>query len=111
MHDGSIGSPDAARETGRGERWISRRARTRYDFTRMPGVTDERLRAAIDAMADGAIVAEPGTKAVLINKAAREMLGIPADAVVDTTYLKDTVGFYPFDLAIAAVDNTPVREE
>src|SRR5882762_2715079 len=75
------------------------------------GVTDERLRAAVDAMADGAIVADTRTQAVLINKAARVMLGIPADADVDTNYLKDTVGFYPFDLAVAAVDNQPVREE
>jgi signal transduction histidine kinase/DNA-binding response OmpR family regulator len=74
-------------------------------------VTDDRLRAAVDAMADGAIVADTRTQAVLINKAARVMLGIPIDAVVDTNYLKDTVGFYPFDLAVGAVDGEPVREE
>jgi signal transduction histidine kinase/DNA-binding response OmpR family regulator len=72
-------------------------------------VTDECLRAAVDTMADGAIVANTRTGAVFINRAAREMLGIPADAVVDTSYLKDTVGFYPFDLAIN--DRAPIREE
>jgi len=36
---------------------------------------------------------------------------VPADAVVDTTYLKDIVGFYPFDLAAGSPDGQPVREE
>jgi signal transduction histidine kinase/DNA-binding response OmpR family regulator len=36
---------------------------------------------------------------------------IALDATVDTSYLKDTVGFYPFDLAAAASDGQPVREE
>jgi signal transduction histidine kinase/DNA-binding response OmpR family regulator len=39
------------------------------------------------------------------------MLGVPADAVVDTAYLKDVVGFYPFDLAAASPDGEPIREE
>src|SRR6185436_225697 len=69
------------------------------------------LRHAVDAMADGAIVANTRTGEVFINPAAREMLGIPADAKVDTTYLKDTVGFYPFDLAASAGDGQVVREE
>ncbi len=62
-------------------------------------------------MADGAIVAETRSGQVFVNAAAREMLGIPSDAVVDTTYLKDTVGFYPFDLAAGASDGQPIREE
>ncbi|MBL0213619.1 MAG: response regulator [Myxococcales bacterium] len=69
------------------------------------------LRAAIEVMADGAIVADTRTGEVFVNRAAREMLGIPADAVVDTTYLKDTVGFYPFDLAAGSSDGQPIREE
>jgi signal transduction histidine kinase/DNA-binding response OmpR family regulator len=69
------------------------------------------LRHAVDAMADGAIVANTRTGEVIINTAAREMLGIPADAKVDTTYLKDTVGFYPFDLAAGVGDGQAVREE
>ncbi|MBV8757662.1 MAG: hypothetical protein JO257_10315, partial [Deltaproteobacteria bacterium] len=71
----------------------------------------ERLWTAIDAMADGAIVADTTTGEVVINQSARAMLGIPADAKVDTTYLKDVVGFYPFDLAAGAPDGQPVREE
>jgi signal transduction histidine kinase/DNA-binding response OmpR family regulator len=66
------------------------------------------LRHAVGAMADGAIVADTRTGEVFVNAAAREMLGIPPDAHVDTTYLKDTVGFYPFDLA---VDGRVIREE
>ncbi|HEX4420601.1 MAG TPA: response regulator [Kofleriaceae bacterium] len=48
---------------------------------------------------------------VFVNVAAREMLCIPLDAEIDTTYLKDTVGFYPFELAAGAADGQPVREE
>src|ERR1700704_4250942 len=68
------------------------------------------LRHAVDAMADGAIVADTRSGEVFVNAAAREMLGIPSDAKTDTTYLKDTVGFYPFDLA-AAGDGQAIREE
>src|SRR5579863_6001352 len=77
----------------------------------MPIALYERLRAAVEVMADGAIVADTTTGEVVINAAAREMLGIPRDARVDTTYLKDVVGFYPFDLAAGAPDGQPIREE
>jgi signal transduction histidine kinase/DNA-binding response OmpR family regulator len=69
------------------------------------------LRRAVEAMADGAIVADTRSGEVIINAAAREMLGIPLDAQIDTTYLKDTVGFYPFDLAAGASDGQAIREE
>ncbi|HEY1815225.1 MAG TPA: response regulator [Kofleriaceae bacterium] len=77
----------------------------------MPGRMPDRFRAAIDLMADGAIFADTTTGEVAINRAAREMLGIPEDAAVDTTYLKDVVGFYPFELAVASPDGEPIREE
>src|SRR5215471_2874719 len=77
----------------------------------MSSASIDLLRHAVGAMADGAIVADTRTGEVFINAAARDMLGIPADAPVDTTYLKDVVGFYPFDLAAAASDGQPVREE
>src|SRR5262245_55477309 len=87
-------------------------AQVGYDPSQMSRrVTDERLHAAIEAMADGAIVADTRSGAVVINRAARVMLGIPEDAEVDTTYLKDTVGFYPFDLAVGAPEGEPIREE
>jgi signal transduction histidine kinase/DNA-binding response OmpR family regulator len=71
----------------------------------------ERLRTAVDVMADGAIVADTRTGEVTINQSAREMLGIPANEPVDTAYLKDVVGFYPFDLAAGSPDDEPIREE
>ncbi|HET9624378.1 MAG TPA: response regulator, partial [Kofleriaceae bacterium] len=77
----------------------------------MSSGSNDLLRQAVSAMADGAIVADTRTGEVLVNAAAREMLGIPADAKVDTGYLKDTVGFYPFELAAGASDGQPVREE
>jgi signal transduction histidine kinase/DNA-binding response OmpR family regulator len=69
------------------------------------------LQYAVSAMADGAIVADTRSGEVFMNIAAREMLGIPLDAEIDTSYLKDTVGFYPFDLAAGASDGQPIREE
>jgi signal transduction histidine kinase/DNA-binding response OmpR family regulator len=69
------------------------------------------LRHAVNAMADGAIVADTRSGEVFVNAAAREMLGIPLDAQINTTYLKDTVGFYPFDLATGVSDGQAIREE
>jgi signal transduction histidine kinase/DNA-binding response OmpR family regulator len=77
----------------------------------MSSASIDLLRHAVGAMADGAIVADTRTGEVFINAAAREMLGIPADANIDTTYLKDTVGFYPFELAAGALDGQAIREE
>jgi signal transduction histidine kinase/DNA-binding response OmpR family regulator len=71
----------------------------------------ERLRMAVDVMADGAIVADTRTGEVTINQSAREMLGIAPGDVVTTAYLKDVVGFYPFDLAAGSPDDEPIREE
>ena len=67
------------------------------------------LQLAIEGMADGAILADTRSGEVFVNHSARDMLAIPDDVVVDTTYLKDVVGFYPFDLAGAS--EQPVREE
>src|SRR5665647_1315638 len=94
---------------GQGRLTQARFARFGYDPSQMP-VALKALQTAIDVMADGAIVADTRTGETFVNRAAREMLGIPDDAVVDTTYLKDTVGFYPFDLATGG-DGQPIREE
>jgi signal transduction histidine kinase/DNA-binding response OmpR family regulator len=69
------------------------------------------LKNAVEAMPDGVILADTRSGDIYINAAAREMLGIPLDAEVDTSYLKNIVGFYPFELAAAASDGQPVREE
>ena len=42
---------------------------------------------------------------------ARDARHPAATTAVDTTYLKDVVGFYPFDLAAGAADGQPIREE
>jgi signal transduction histidine kinase/DNA-binding response OmpR family regulator len=62
-------------------------------------------------MADGAIIADTRSGEVFVNAAAREMLGIPLDAKIDTLYLKNTVGFYPFELAAGVSDGQAIREE
>src|SRR5215218_9549931 len=69
------------------------------------------LRGAVGPLADGGVLAHPRSGEGFAQRAAREMLGIPLDAAVDTSYLKDVVGFYPFDLAATASDGQPVREE
>jgi signal transduction histidine kinase/DNA-binding response OmpR family regulator len=77
-----------------------------------PGTPVARVQLAMAAMADGVLVADTRSGAVSVNPAARTMLGIPPDVEVTTAYLKDEVGFYPFDLVVAAHgDGTAVREE
>jgi len=69
----------------------------------------DRLTLAVAAMADGVMVADRRTGEVLVNAAARRLLGLPPDAAVTTTYLAETLGFYPFDLVSPAGGD--VREE
>lgn len=70
----------------------------------------ERLHAAIEAMDDGFLFADTRTGEVVINRAARRILGIEPEVDVTTQYLKETVGFYPFELA-GSGSVAPVREE
>jgi signal transduction histidine kinase/DNA-binding response OmpR family regulator len=60
-------------------------------------------------MTDGVIVADRKTGQVIMNPAARRLLGIDPDATVTTGFLKDKLGFYPFDLVAAGAGE--VREE
>src|ERR1051325_9108383 len=69
------------------------------------------LRHTVEAMADGAIVADTRSGQALVNAAAREMLGIPPDAQADTTYLKDTVGCHSYNPAAGQKQGFTVREE
>jgi len=64
---------------------------------------------AIEAMADGVVVADTRHGDVHVNHAARVMLGLPEGGPVTTSFLKDRLGFYPFDLVAAG--GGPVREE
>jgi signal transduction histidine kinase/DNA-binding response OmpR family regulator len=67
------------------------------------------LSRALEAMVDGVVVADTRRGTVHLNRAARRMLGLPADTPVTTAFLKDRLGFYPFDLVAAG--GGPVREE
>ncbi len=74
-----------------------------------------RLSHMVESMADGLIMTDIGQDDVLINPAARRLLGILADTDVTTSFLKDKLGFYPFDLvttrsATGGVAG-PLREE
>jgi len=63
----------------------------------------------MDAMADGVVIADTRRGDVLVNASARRMLGLPGAEPVTTSFLKDKLGFYPFDLVAAG--GGPVREE
>ncbi len=74
-----------------------------------------RLSLMIESMADGLIYAYSTNNRVLINPAARQMLGIDPEQPVTTQFLKERLGFYPFDLVAARRQSSspsePVREE
>ena len=77
---------------------------------------DERRRLAnmVESMADGIILTNLKSDDVTINPAARAMLGIAADQLVTTSFLKDKLGFYPFDLVATratTANPAPLREE
>jgi signal transduction histidine kinase/GGDEF domain-containing protein len=57
-----------------------------------------RLERVVECMADGLLFLESGADEVIANPAARRMLGAPRDGRVPVRWLKETLGFYPFDL-------------
>ncbi|HTE55303.1 MAG TPA: response regulator [Kofleriaceae bacterium] len=75
---------------------------------------DERRRLAmmVESMADGLILTDLNSDVVLINPAGRRLLGIEGVQPVTQQFLKQTLGFYPFDL-VSPGDSTgaPLREE
>ena len=74
-----------------------------------------RLHNMIESMADGLILTDIASEEVTINPAARRMLGIAEQVAVTTQFLKDKLGFYPFDLVVTrgtgAGVPAPLREE
>jgi DNA-binding response OmpR family regulator/signal transduction histidine kinase len=72
-----------------------------------------RLELMVQSLPDGVIMVDDRDRVFVVNPAARNLLHVSADAPVDTRYLKDTLGFYPFDLVRgwAARDHAIVREE
>jgi signal transduction histidine kinase/DNA-binding response OmpR family regulator len=71
---------------------------------------DERrpLALMVDSMADGVIMTDERSEVFLINPAARRLLGVERDVAVTAKYLKERLGFYPFDLVARS---HPAREE
>ncbi len=74
-----------------------------------PSGIAERVALAFTAMSDGVVVADRRTGQVLVNPAARRLLGLDPDAAITTTFLSERLGFYPFDLVAAG--GGEVREE
>jgi CheY-like chemotaxis protein/GGDEF domain-containing protein len=73
----------------------------------------QRLELMVQSLADGVIMVDEGNRVFVINPAARRLLHLSPDTPVDTKYLKETLGFYPFDLVRgwSTHDSTMVREE
>lgn len=58
----------------------------------------QRIEQMIDGMADGLIMTDPRGEVMVVNSAARRLLGIASSDVVDATFLREQLGFYPFEL-------------
>jgi DNA-binding response OmpR family regulator/signal transduction histidine kinase len=75
---------------------------------------DERrkMELMVESMADGLIMTDSAGEVFLINPAARKMLGLAdGDTPVTAKYLKERMGFYPFDLVRSTRSPEPLREE
>ncbi len=66
--------------------------RKRHDAER------RRLKRMIDGMADGLIMTDAQGEVQVVNAAAATLLGLPTSATIDTAYLREHLGFYPFEL-------------
>ncbi|WP_242360142.1 response regulator [Anaeromyxobacter sp. SG17] len=58
----------------------------------------QRLERVVECMADGLLFAATGSDEVIANPAARRMLGAALEGPLPVKWLKDALGFYPFDL-------------
>ncbi len=75
---------------------------------------DERrkMELMVESMADGLIMTDASGEIFLINPAARKMLGLEETGTpVTAKYLKERLGFYPFDLVRTTRSPEPLREE
>ena len=70
-----------------------------------------RLTLMVESMADGLILTDTHSEKVLINPAARRLLGIEGTQPITQHFLKETLGFYPFDLVATEGGAATVREE
>ncbi len=78
----------------------------------------QKLRLMVESMADGVIMSSgpAGGETVLVNPAARRMLGLPPEEqlpAITAQDLKERVGYYPFDLVRGNAWDAgePLREE
>lgn len=73
----------------------------------------QRLELMIESLPDGVLMVDVHDEVVVINPAARRLLNLTSDVSVDARYLKEALGFYPFDLVrgFSGRDGTMVREE
>jgi len=62
------------------------------------GEERRRLERVVECMADGLLFAEAKSETVIANPAARRMLHAPEGQSLSVRWLKETLGFYPFDL-------------
>src|SRR5439155_27044391 len=76
-------------------------------------ILDDRrkMELMVASMADGLIMTDAAGEVFLINPAARKMLGVAIEEAVTAKYLKDKLGFYPFDLVRSSNGTETVREE
>jgi PAS domain S-box-containing protein len=76
-------------------------------------ILDERrkMELMVASMADGLIMTDAAGEVFLINPAARKMLGVAVEENVTAKYLKEKLGFYPFDLVRSANPSETLREE
>jgi DNA-binding response OmpR family regulator/signal transduction histidine kinase len=58
----------------------------------------ERIERVVECMADGLLYAATGSDEIVANPAARRLLGAPLEGPLEAAWLKDVLGFYPFDL-------------
>jgi PAS domain S-box-containing protein len=80
-------------------------------------IADERHKMGlmVESMADGVIMTDDGGEVFLINPSGRRMLGLPKGTQITRKYLKEKLGFYPFELvarsSVPGAAPQPVREE
>src|SRR5258708_30760041 len=66
----------------------------------------------VASMADVLIMTDATGEVFLLNPAARKMLGVVGDEAVTAKYLKERLGFYPFDLVRSTQpSDAPLRQE
>ena len=68
------------------------------------------LELMLSNMSDGVIMTDASGNVCLLNASARRMLGLGIDVEITTAYLKERMGFYPFDLVTGSGPDV-VREE